>query len=292
MSSAQRARLLGAGAVLAAAALAAGACGSSSGDGRAASGGDTVSVVASTNVYGDIARRIGGDGSRSPRSSATPPRTRTPTRPAPRTSSPVQGRVVIENGGGYDDFVDRMLRAPAPGPRCSTPSRSPARTAPTAGSSTSTSGTTSRGRGSPTASPPRSRRPTPRRRALRGERRRPSGQAAGAWRRQGGELEARTPARRSPSPSPCRSTCSSRSGSTTRRPTRSARRSRRARRLPAVLQETLDLFTREQVKALVYNAQTSGPQTEQVEQAAKDRRHPRRAGDRDPARGQATTSPG
>ena len=38
---------------------------------------------------------------------------------------------------------------------------------------------------------------------------------------------------------------------------------------PAVLQETLDLFTGGQVKALVYNEQTTGPETEQVLSAAE-----------------------
>ena len=38
---------------------------------------------------------------------------------------------------------------------------------------------------------------------------------------------------------------------------------------PAVLQETLDLFTGGQVKALVYNEQTTGPETEQVLTAAE-----------------------
>jgi len=37
-----------------------------------------------------------------------------------------------------------------------------------------------------------------------------------------------------------------------------------------VLQETLALFTDRQVRALVYNEQTSGPQTEQVLAAARD----------------------
>ncbi|OEV12830.1 metal ABC transporter solute-binding protein, Zn/Mn family [Streptomyces nanshensis] len=38
---------------------------------------------------------------------------------------------------------------------------------------------------------------------------------------------------------------------------------------PKTLQSTLELFTGKKVKALVYNEQTSGPQTEKVEQAAK-----------------------
>jgi zinc/manganese transport system substrate-binding protein len=36
------------------------------------------------------------------------------------------------------------------------------------------------------------------------------------------------------------------------------------------MQETLGLFTGGEVKALVYNEQTSGPETEHVRQAAKD----------------------
>ncbi|MYT14098.1 MULTISPECIES: zinc ABC transporter substrate-binding protein [unclassified Streptomyces] len=39
---------------------------------------------------------------------------------------------------------------------------------------------------------------------------------------------------------------------------------------PQSLRQTLDLFTRKQVKALVYNQQTSSPETEQVKQAAED----------------------
>ncbi|WP_284454682.1 metal ABC transporter solute-binding protein, Zn/Mn family [Actinomadura madurae] len=39
---------------------------------------------------------------------------------------------------------------------------------------------------------------------------------------------------------------------------------------PRVLRDTLALFADKKVKALVYNAQTSGPQTERVQRAAKD----------------------
>jgi zinc/manganese transport system substrate-binding protein len=39
---------------------------------------------------------------------------------------------------------------------------------------------------------------------------------------------------------------------------------------PRVLQQTLELFTNHEVSALVYNEQTSGPITEKVQQAAKD----------------------
>jgi zinc/manganese transport system substrate-binding protein len=39
---------------------------------------------------------------------------------------------------------------------------------------------------------------------------------------------------------------------------------------PAILKQTLDLFTKHEVAALVYNEQTSGPITEQVKQTADD----------------------
>jgi zinc/manganese transport system substrate-binding protein len=39
---------------------------------------------------------------------------------------------------------------------------------------------------------------------------------------------------------------------------------------PRTLRQTLDLFTDDQVAALVYNAQTTGPETEKVEQTARD----------------------
>ncbi|GAA1798694.1 metal ABC transporter solute-binding protein, Zn/Mn family [Actinomadura chokoriensis] len=114
MSSLQRARLSGAGALLAVSALLAAGCGSSSGTGsgtRAKPEDGTVSVVASTNVYGDIARQIGGakvevtsfisDPSQDPHSFEASARTRLALSEA---------GVVIENGGGYDDFMDTLLK--------------------------------------------------------------------------------------------------------------------------------------------------------------------------------------
>ena len=95
------------------------ACGSSDGDGgsapspsTSASGGSSVSVVASTNVYGDIVRQIGGDQveitSIISDPSADPHSYEANTRTQLQLS---EADVVIENGGGYDDFVDTMLKA-------------------------------------------------------------------------------------------------------------------------------------------------------------------------------------
>jgi len=109
MTSLLRARVSRTGALLTVSALLAAGCGSASGGGAEA--GDHVSVVASTNVYGDIARQIGGgrvtvtsfisDPSQDPHSFEAGTRTRLALSEA---------GIVIENGGGYDDFMDTLLK--------------------------------------------------------------------------------------------------------------------------------------------------------------------------------------
>ncbi len=87
------------------------ACGSgSSGSGSAAAGGK-LSVVAATNVWGDIAATVGGDAvevtsvisstSQDPHSFTSDTRTQLAVSKAD---------LVIENGGGYDDFMDQLLK--------------------------------------------------------------------------------------------------------------------------------------------------------------------------------------
>ncbi|MEV0222862.1 zinc ABC transporter substrate-binding protein [Streptomyces sp. NPDC050704] len=92
-------------------------CGSSSDSGSdadtsQAAASSVVPVVASTNVYGDIAEQIGGkkvavtsiisDPDQDPHSYEANTRNQLALSKA---------KVVIENGGGYDDFVDRMLKS-------------------------------------------------------------------------------------------------------------------------------------------------------------------------------------
>lgn len=112
-----RARLLGAGVVLAVSALAAGACGSSSDDDASATPGNApVSVVASTNVYGDIARQIGGDKVEVTSFISDPAQDPHSFEAGTRARLAVsRAGVVIENGGGYDDFVDTLLKGSGSG---------------------------------------------------------------------------------------------------------------------------------------------------------------------------------
>lgn len=78
----------------------------------AASGAGLVNVVASTNVYGDIVKTIGGpvvvvtsiidDPEKDPHEYEADARTQLALSKA---------QLVIENGGGYDDFMDTMLNS-------------------------------------------------------------------------------------------------------------------------------------------------------------------------------------
>ncbi|WP_061300726.1 metal ABC transporter solute-binding protein, Zn/Mn family [Herbidospora cretacea] len=77
-----------------------------------ASAPESITVVASTNVYGDIARQVGGD--RVDVTSIISDPGQDPHSYEASTQNQLtlsKAKVVIENGGGYDDFVDTMLKA-------------------------------------------------------------------------------------------------------------------------------------------------------------------------------------
>ncbi|MFE9339458.1 metal ABC transporter solute-binding protein, Zn/Mn family [Streptomyces sp. NPDC007063] len=90
-------------------------CGSSTDSAKG--GGDSaarppVKVVASTNVYGSIAAQIGGDHVEVTSIISDP--TQDPHSYEADTRNQLaisKAQLVIENGGGYDDFVDRMLKS-------------------------------------------------------------------------------------------------------------------------------------------------------------------------------------
>jgi zinc/manganese transport system substrate-binding protein len=93
------------------AALALSGC-ASGGTGAADAASDGISVVASTNVYGDIASTIGGDAVTVTSiidSAAQDPHSFEATAQDQLTVS--TAAVVIENGGGYDPFIDTLVEA-------------------------------------------------------------------------------------------------------------------------------------------------------------------------------------
>ena len=86
------------------------ACGSDDESSSGSAGSGALSVVASTNVYGDIASVIGGDDvevtSIIDDPSADPHSFEVSTRTQLAVS---EADVLIENGGGYDDFMDTLI---------------------------------------------------------------------------------------------------------------------------------------------------------------------------------------
>jgi zinc/manganese transport system substrate-binding protein len=87
-------------------------CGSSTHSADAKSAPARVAVVASTNVWGDIARRIGGDRVDVTSVISDPDQDPHSYEADPQNQLALsKAKVVVENGGGYDDFVDRMLKS-------------------------------------------------------------------------------------------------------------------------------------------------------------------------------------
>jgi zinc/manganese transport system substrate-binding protein len=93
-------------------------CGNSadSGDGTGASqspaASSAVPVVASTNVYGDIVERIGGGKVKVTSIISDPGQDPHSYEASTQNQLALsKAKVVVENGGGYDDFVDRMLKS-------------------------------------------------------------------------------------------------------------------------------------------------------------------------------------
>ncbi|WP_171110308.1 MULTISPECIES: zinc ABC transporter substrate-binding protein [Streptomyces] len=93
-------------------------CGSSSGSGSATDASQTpvsssaIPVVASTNVYGDMVEQIGGAQVKVTSIISNPDQDPHSYEANSRNQLELsKAKVVIENGGGYDDFIDRMLKS-------------------------------------------------------------------------------------------------------------------------------------------------------------------------------------
>jgi zinc/manganese transport system substrate-binding protein len=77
-----------------------------------AAGGGPVNVVASTNVYGDIVKSIGGSAVSVTSIIDSPDKDPHEYEADARTQLALsKAQLVVENGGGYDDFVDTMLKS-------------------------------------------------------------------------------------------------------------------------------------------------------------------------------------
>ena len=78
----------------------------------AAGGAGPVSVVASTNVYGDIVKTIGGPAVSVTSIIDSPEKDPHEYEADAQTQLALsKAQLVVENGGGYDDFVDTMLKS-------------------------------------------------------------------------------------------------------------------------------------------------------------------------------------
>jgi len=103
---------IGAAAVAASSLLLLTACGSDDDSGTAAAAGDGISVVASTNVYGDIVSTIGGDDVEVTSIISDPSADPHSYEASARTQLAVsEADLIVQNGGGYDDFVDTLISA-------------------------------------------------------------------------------------------------------------------------------------------------------------------------------------
>lgn len=108
-----RIRKRGAAALLAAVAIALTGCaGPAASPSPSSTAGGTVNVVASTNVWGDIATSIGGDAVKVTSIISDPNQDPHDYQADTRNQLALaQAHLVIENGGGYDDFMDTMMKA-------------------------------------------------------------------------------------------------------------------------------------------------------------------------------------
>lgn len=232
-----------------------------------------VPVVASTNVYGDIAEQIGG-GKVDVTSIITDP-DQDPHSYEANTQNQLalsKAKVVIENGGGYDDFIDRMLGSgDNASPEVINALKVSGKTAPEAGELNEhvwyDFPTVARladriAAALSEAAPDDAATFTKNAETFKTKLKPLETKEAQIKADHGGEPVAIT------EPVPLYMTEAS--GLVNKTPEEFSEAIEEGDDVsPRTLQETLALFTGKQVKALVYNDQTTGPQTEKVEQAAK-----------------------
>ncbi|MFJ4553915.1 metal ABC transporter solute-binding protein, Zn/Mn family [Streptomyces sp. NPDC088817] len=253
-------------------------CGSSSdtgsgGSDRSPASSSAVPVVASTNVYGDIAEQIGGD--RVEVTSVISDPSQDPHSYEASTQNQLalsKAKVVIENGGGYDDFIDRMLKNGGnSSAEVVNAVKVSGRTAPKGGelnehvwydfpsvARLADSIAAALGKADPANAGTFTRNAETFKEKLKPL----EAKEAQIKEEHGGDAVAIT--------EPVPLYVIEASGLVNRTPEEFSEAIEEGGDVsPKVLRETLALFTGKKVKALVYNEQTSGPQTERVEQASK-----------------------
>ncbi|MFF7277192.1 metal ABC transporter solute-binding protein, Zn/Mn family [Streptomyces griseorubiginosus] len=254
-------------------------CGSSSDSGSdgsasaAPAAASKVAVVASTNVYGDIVARIGGD--KVSVTSVISDPDQDPHSYEASTQNQLalsKAKVVVENGGGYDDFVDRMLKSGGnSSAEVINAVRVSGKTAPKGGelnehvwydfpTVAKIADRTAAALGK--ADPANAALYTKNADAFKADLKPLEAKEAQIKKEHAGEGIAIT------EPVPLYMTAAS--GLADKTPAAFSEAIEEGTDVsPKVLQEALALFSGKQVEALVYNEQTSGPQTEKSEQAAK-----------------------
>ncbi|MFG2956564.1 metal ABC transporter solute-binding protein, Zn/Mn family [Streptomyces sp. NPDC048291] len=248
------------------------ASGASTAQGAAAAS-SKVDVVASTDVYGDIAEQIGGD--KADVTSVISDPDQDPHSYEADTQNQLalsRAEIVIENGGGYDDFVDRMLKSGGNSTaEVINAVRVSGKSAPEGGELNEhvwyDFPTVARiadriaaalGRADPGDAAAFTRNAQ----AFKAKLKPLETKEADIRKAHGGEAIGIT------EPVPLYMTEAA--GLVNRTPEAFSEAVEEGSDVsPRVLKETLALYSARQVKALVYNAQTSGPQTQQVEDAAK-----------------------
>ncbi|MFI6345428.1 metal ABC transporter solute-binding protein, Zn/Mn family [Streptomyces sp. NPDC050560] len=257
-------------------ALLAGCGGSSDSDGgkdSAPGSGAKIPVVASTNVYGDIAKAVGGD--RVDITSIVSDPDQDPHSYEASTQNQLalsKAKVVIENGGGYDDFVDRMLKTAGGGAEVINAVKVSGKTAPEGGelnehvwydfptvARIADRIATALGK----ASPDDASDFTGNAKSFTAKLKPLEDKEAQIKKAHQGDGIAIT------EPVPLYLTEAS--GLVNRTPEDFSEAIEEGSDVsPKALRDTLALFTGKKVRVLVYNEQTSGPQTEKVGKAAKD----------------------
>jgi zinc/manganese transport system substrate-binding protein len=236
-----------------------------------------IAVVASTNVYGDMAGQIGGGKVRVTSIISDPDQDPHSYEASTQNQLALsKAKVVIENGGGYDDFVDRMLKSGGSRAEVINAVKVSGKTAPAGGELNEhvwyDFPTVARladriaaalGRADPADAATFTRNAN----AFKEKLKPLEAREAQIKKDHGGESVAIT--------EPVPLYLIEASGLRNATPQAFSEAIEEGDDVsPRTLRETLALFTGRKVEALVYNAQTSGPQTEKAEQAAKAARIP------------------